>query len=71
MKELFRTTDPTVAAYAKAILQGEDIECFELDVNMSALYGRIDIFPQRVMVREMDYDAAVIVMNDLGIEVSE
>ena len=70
MKELFRTTDPTVIAYAKAILHGEDIECFELDVNMSSLYGRIDIFPQRMMVRERDYDAAVQVMHDLGIEVS-
>lgn len=71
MKELFRSTDPTVMAYAKALLQGEDIECFELDVNMSNLYGGIDIFPRRMMVRAEDYPAAAQVMRDLGIDLSE
>lgn len=71
MKELFRSTDPTVMAYAKALLHGEDIECFELDVNMSNLYGGIDIFPRRMMVRAEDYSAAAQVMRDLGIDLSE
>lgn len=70
MKEIIRTTNPTVIAFASALLRGEDIECFELDVNMSNLYGGIDIFPQRLMVREDDYDAAAIVMRDNKIDVS-
>lgn len=70
MKELLRSTDPTVMAFATALLQGEGIECFELDVNMSNLYGGIDIFPRRMMVREGDYDEAVKVMTDNEIEVS-
>lgn len=70
MKELIRSTDPTVMTYARAILQGEDIECFVLDVNISNLYGGIDIFPNRMMVRDEDYDAAARVMRDLGIELS-
>ena len=64
MKELLRSTDPTIIAFATALLQGEDIACFEMDVNMSILEGGIGIFPRRLMVRENDHDAAVRVMND-------
>ncbi|WP_390912908.1 putative signal transducing protein [Pseudosulfitobacter sp. SM2401] len=64
MKELLRSTDPTIIAFAQALLSGEDIECFQLDVNMSVLEGGIGIFPRRLMVREDDHDAAVIVMHD-------
>lgn len=64
MKELLRSTDPTVMAFASALLQGEHIDCFQLDVNMSVLEGGIGIFPRRMMVREEDYDAALRVMRD-------
>ena len=64
MKELLRSTDPTIIAFATALLQGERIACFEMDVNMSILEGGIGIFPRRLMVREGDHDAAVRVMND-------
>lgn len=70
MKELLRSTDPTVMAFATALLSGEDIECFELDVNISNLYGGIDIFPRRMMVRTEDYVRAARVMTDNDIEVS-
>jgi len=64
MKELLRSTDPTVMAFASALLGGEDIDCFEMDVNMSVLEGGIGIFPRRMMVRDEDFDAAVRVMRD-------
>ncbi|KAA2314606.1 DUF2007 domain-containing protein [Pseudooceanicola sediminis] len=64
MKQLLRTNDPTRLAFAQAMLQGEDIDCFEMDVNMSVLEGSIGILPRRLMVREADYEAAVIVMQD-------
>ena len=70
MKELLRSTDPTVMAFATALLDGEDIECFEFDVNMSNLYGGIDIFPRRMMVLTDDYERAARVMRDNGIEVT-
>ena len=54
MKELLRTNDPTVIAFATALLQGEDIECFTLDVHMSALEGSIGILPRRLMVADED-----------------
>ena len=68
MKELLRTTDPTIIAFATALLRGEDIECFEADVNMSVLEGGIGIFPRRLYVRPDDYDRAMRVMNDNEID---
>ena len=64
MKELLRSTDPTIIAFATALLQGEDIDCFELDVNMSILEGSIGIFPRRLMVRADDHAAATRVLKD-------
>jgi len=64
MKELLRSTDPTIMAFASALLQGEDIDSFQVDVNMSILEGGIGIFPRRIMVREDDYDHALRVMRD-------
>ncbi len=64
MKELLRSTDPTIIAFATALLQGEDIDCFEMDVNMSILEGGIGIFPRRLMVRAADHDAAKRVLMD-------
>lgn len=68
MKELLRSTDPTIIAFATALLRGEDIECFEVDVNMSVLEGGIGIFPRRLLVRADEVDAAERVMRDNGID---
>ncbi len=64
MKELLRTTDPTVIAYAQAILQGEGITTFEVDVHMSILDGSIGILPRRLMVRDADLFLARVAMRD-------
>lgn len=64
MRELLRSTDPTIIAFASALLQGEGIECFQLDVNMSILEGGIGVFPRRMMVRDDDYDRACRAMRD-------
>ena len=64
MKELLRSTDPTIIAFATALLRGEDIDCFEMDVNMSILEGGIGIFPRRLMVRTSDHTRAMRVMTD-------
>ncbi len=67
MKELLRTNDITRMAHAKALLQGEGIDCFELDVNMSVLEGSIGILPRRLMVRDGDLRRARIILDDNGI----
>ncbi len=64
MKELLRTTDPTVIAFATALLQGEDIAAFDMDVHMSILDGSLGILPRRLMVRDADLFRARIVLAD-------
>lgn len=68
MKELLRTNDPTVIAFATALLDGEGIATFALDVHMSILDGSLGILPRRLMVRDEDLAAAQRVIRDNGIE---
>ncbi len=67
MKELLRSTDPTIIAFATALLEGEDIEVFQIDVHMSVLEGSIGILPRRLLVRERDHFMARAVLVDNGI----
>jgi hypothetical protein len=67
MKELLRSTDPTVIAFASALLQGEGIEPFQMDVHMSVLEGSIGVLPRRLMVRQQDLHMARAIMRDNGI----
>lgn len=64
MKELLRTTDPTVIAFATVLLEGEGIAAFPLDVHMSVLDGSIGILPQRLMVADQDHFRAVAILRD-------
>ncbi|MBO6852902.1 MAG: DUF2007 domain-containing protein [Marivivens sp.] len=71
MKELLRTNDITVIAFAKAILDGEGIDCFELDVNMSVLEGSIGILPRRIMVRDQDHFTATAILKEHEIDTGQ
>ena len=71
MKELLRTTDPTVIAFAKVLLDGEGIDCFEFDVNMSVLDGSIGILPRRLMVADRDHFMAAAIMRDNEIDLGQ
>ena len=71
MKELLRTNDPTVIAFASALLEGEGIDVFVLDANTSILEGSIGVLPRRVMVARRDLFTARAVMRDNGVPVSE
>jgi len=68
MRELLRTTDPTVIAFATALLRGEGIDCFPLDHNMSVLEGSIGVLPRRLMVHPDNWEEAVTVVEDNGID---
>ena len=67
MKELLRTTDPTEIAFATALLEGEGITAFALDVHMSVLDGSIGILPRRLMVADRDLFLARAICRDNGI----
>ena len=64
MKELLRSTDPTIIAFATALLEGEDIEVFDLDVHRSILDGSLGILPRRLVVRDEDLFIARAVLRD-------
>lgn len=68
MKEILRSTDPTVIAFATALLEGEGITVFRLDVHMSILDGCLGILPQRLMVADRDGLIASAVLRDNGID---
>lgn len=68
MRELLRTNDPTVIAYATALLEGEGIDVFQMDVHMSVLEGSIGVLPRRLMVRDADHFRASAVLRDNDIE---
>ena len=70
MEEVLRTNDPTMIAFATALLNGESINCFAMDVHMSVLEGSIGIVPRRLMVAAGDASIAREVLRDNGIVVS-
>lgn len=71
MKEVLRTNDPTILAFASALLKGENIEYFTMDVHMSVLEGSIGIMPRRLMVADADAFMAKAVLKDNDIQVSD
>lgn len=68
MKELLRSNDPTQIAFATALLKGEGIGVFEMDVHMSVLEGSVGILPRRLMVADRDLFIAKAVLRDNGVE---
>lgn len=66
MRLLLFTTDPTLIPFAQALLAGEDIAAFELDVHTSSLVGSSFLLPRRLMVAERDWfrARAILVDND-------
>ena len=68
MKELFSTNDITKFVYAETILNSNDIVSFTLDENNSVLEGSIGILPRRLMVLENDYEEALELLEDFGLD---
>ena len=71
MEELIRTNDPTVLAFAEALLRAEGIDCFLFDVHTSVIEGSIGILPRRLMVGRDDLEEARDVLRDNGLEPTE
>ena len=53
------------------LLRGEDIACFEFDVNSSILEGSIGILPRRLMVADRDHCGATVVMLDNNVDLGK
>ena len=68
MRELFRTNDPTAIACAEALLEGEGLACFVMDVHMSSLEGSIGVLPRRIMVADDEFARARKVLEDNSLD---
>ena len=68
MKELFSTNDITKFVYAETILNSNNIVSFALDENISVLEGSIGILPRRLMVLANDYEQALELLEDFGLD---
>jgi hypothetical protein len=53
------------------LLRGEDIACFEFDVNTSIIEGSIGILPRRLMVADADHFVATAVMRDNEVDLGQ
>ena len=71
MKELLRTTDPTEIAFATALLKGEGIEVFPVDVHMSVLEGGVGVLPRRLLIADRDLFMARAILTDNGFGLPE
>ncbi|MBC7478876.1 MAG: DUF2007 domain-containing protein [Pseudorhodobacter sp.] len=70
MKLLLRTNDPTLIAFAQALLAGEGISVFEMDVHTSILEGSTFLLPRRLMVADRDHfmARAALIDNDFPMD---
>ena len=68
MKELMSTNDISKFVYAETVLNSHNIVNFALAVNISVLEGSIGILPRRLMVMTQDYDRAVKLLTDFGLD---
>ncbi len=68
MKELFSTNDITKFVYAETILNSNNIVSFTFDDNISVLEGSIGILPRRLMVLENDYEQALELLENFGLD---
>lgn len=68
MREILRSNDLTVIAFSTALLRGAGIDCFVLDVHMSALEGSIGLLPRRLAVADADAFRARAVLRDNDVD---
>ena len=67
MREVLRTNDMVTLSFVEATLNGEGIEHFVADRNMSMLEGQIGAFPRRVLVPADALERARAVLREVGL----
>lgn len=68
MKDLIRTTDPTLVSFVESLLRQEGIEAMVFDVNASIVEGSIGILPRRVVVPDDRLERARRLLVEAGLE---
>ncbi|WP_020180233.1 DUF2007 domain-containing protein [Methylopila sp. M107] len=67
MHEILRSNDPVLLSFARSTLEGEGVECFVLDGNMSVLEGSLGILASRMLVTEDDAPRARRLLIESGL----
>lgn len=66
MKEVARSTDPVRLSFLTALLADAGLTVFPLDTHASIVQGSLGILPQRLMVVDEEFEAAVAVLREAG-----
>lgn len=66
MKEVARSTDPVRLSFLTALLADAGLTVIPLDTHASIVQGSLGIIPQRLMVVDDEFEAAIAVLRDAG-----
>ena len=70
MHEILRTNDLVLLSYAGHILREAGIEHMIFDGHTSAMEGSIGALPRRLMVNDVDVDAAKLALRNAPVTLS-
>jgi hypothetical protein len=70
MKILLQTNDAVLISFIESLLSEANIAHAVLDGHMSIMEGSIGILPRRVLVEDEDWERAVEIVTEAGVDVS-
>jgi hypothetical protein len=66
VKEIARSTDPVRLSFLSALLSDGGVTTILFDTHASIVQGSLGVLPQRLMVADDEYEAAVAVLKSAG-----
>ncbi len=66
VKEVARSNDPVRLSFLTALLADAGVTAIPLDTHSSIVQGSLGVIPQRLMVVDDDFEAAVTVLREAG-----
>jgi hypothetical protein len=66
VKEVARSNDPVRLSFLTALLADAGLTAIPLDTHASIMQGSLGVIPQRLMVVDDEFDAAVKVLREAG-----
>jgi hypothetical protein len=66
VKEIARSNDPVRLSFLTALLADAGVTTFPLDTHASIMQGCLGVLPQRLMVVDDEFAAAVAVLREAG-----
>jgi hypothetical protein len=66
VKEIARSNDPVRLSFLTALLADAGVTTFPLDTHASIMQGSLGVLPQRLMVVDDEFEAAVAVLREAG-----